>query len=80
MKATIDLPENLLAEARIAARNRGWTVRALFEESLRSFLDAEPPGRGAPFRLRHRIVKGKEAPTMSFAEMLEASGVDRRKA
>lgn len=82
MKTTIDLPQNLLDHARTAAERRGWTVRLLFEESLRSFLERESSETSsAPFRLKHTIVKGKGLvnPGLSFAEILEQSGVDRTK-
>ena len=60
---------------------RGWTVRLIFEQSLRSFLgreSAESPA--APFRLQHTVVKGKGLvnPGLSFASMLEQSGVNRQ--
>ena len=81
MKTTIDLPQALLEDARAAAAQRGWTVRLIFEQSLRSFLareSAESPA--APFRLQHTVVKGKGLvnPGLSFASMLEQSGVNRQ--
>ena len=78
MKTTIDLPNHLLSEVKIAARQRGWTVRVLFEESLRAFLQAKTGIVPEPFRLEHRIVDGAAAPTMTFAEMLETSGINRQ--
>ncbi len=78
MKATVDISENLLNEVREAAERRGWTVRVMFEESLRAFLDREDMREErAPFRLAHTVVRGGEAPAMSFAEMLEATGPNR---
>jgi hypothetical protein len=78
MKTTVDLPANLLDEARDAAQRRGWTIRVVFEESLRAFLEADArQAKAAPLRLRHTIVKGTAVPEMTFAEMLEASGIDR---
>ena len=81
MKATVDLPENLLSEARNLAESRGWTVRVVFEESLRAFLENEANRpKTEPFRLQHTVVGGHglASPGMTFAEMLEASGIDRR--
>lgn len=79
MKATIDLPESLLNEVRTAAQRKGWTVRVLFEESLRTFLASEAAaGTPEPFTLRHSVVHGETAPAMTFSEMLEVSGVNRR--
>jgi hypothetical protein len=78
MKTTIDLPENLLAEVRLEAERRGWTVRILFEESLRAFLHTDGSTRKTqPFRLAHTVVRGHEFPALSFAEMLEATTPNR---
>lgn len=80
MKTTVDLPETLLAEVREAAERRNWTVRMVFEESLRSFLEREQTGMpSARYRLEHTIVTGKGPvnPGMTLAEMLEISGINR---
>jgi len=76
VKTTIDLPENLLAEARLAAERRGWSVRLFFEESLRSFLQ-QTAERPQSFRLAHTVVQGHEFPALSFAEMLDATVPNR---
>lgn len=78
MKATVDLAPELLADARAAAARRGWTVRVVFEESLRAFLQNEEAAfPKAPFQLGHTIVKGERAPDMTFQEMLDASDLNR---
>ena len=78
MKTTIDLPETLLADVRAAAERRGWTVRVVFEESLREFVEREQSKAATePFRLAHTVVRGSEFPAMSFAQMLEATDPDR---
>ena len=78
MKTTIDLPETLLEEVRAVADRRGWTVRVVFEESLRAFIQQEElRATTKPFRLAHTVVKGRKFPSMSFAEMLEATAPDR---
>ena len=78
MKTTVDLPENLLTEVRAAAERRGWTVRVVFEESLRAFLQREEASiRDEPFRLAHTVVHGREFPGMSFTQMLEATDPNR---
>lgn len=41
-KTTIDIPDALLAEAKIAARERGTTLRELVNAGLRDQLEAEP--------------------------------------
>jgi metal-responsive CopG/Arc/MetJ family transcriptional regulator len=78
MKTTIDLPETLLAEVRAVADRRGWTMRVVFEESLRAFVHQEESrAKIKPFRLAHSVVKGRKFPSMSFAEMIEATAPDR---
>ena len=78
MKTTIDLPETLLADARAAAERRGWTVRVVFEESLREFLQKDETAKQAgTFRLSHTIVGGDVAPALSFSEMLEMTNPGR---
>jgi hypothetical protein len=78
MKTTVDLPATLLSEVRAAADKRGWTVRVVFEESLRAFLEREDVrSTPEPFRLAHTVIQGREFPAMSFAEMLGATSPDR---
>ena len=78
MKTTIDLPETLIAHAKALAEYRGWTVRTVFEESLRAFIERAGDTRGMkPFRLAHTIVRGKEYPKMTFSEMLAATDLSR---
>jgi hypothetical protein len=78
MKTTVDIPQNLLTEVRAAAERLGWTVRVVFEESLRAFLQQEEASaRNQPFRLAHTVVQGREFPGMSFTQMLEATDPDR---
>lgn len=60
------------------AEKRGWTVRVVFEESLRAFVQREELlAVSEPFRLSHSVVKGREFPKMNFAQMLEASAPER---
>jgi len=81
MKTTVDLPEALLEEVRAVASRRGWTVRVVFEESLRAFVQQQDLGaEKQPFRLAHTVVRGKAFPAMSFNEMLQATALDRRPA
>ena len=77
MKTTVDLPETLLEEVRIVAGQRGWTVRVVFEESLRAFLNQNPPTLPTAFRLDHTIVGGNQAPDMTFSEMLAETDPNR---
>ena len=79
MKTTVDLPEALLAEVRDVAERRGWTVRVVFEESLRAFLQQQKTETEVkPFKLAHTAVGGGEFPDMTFTQMLEATNPDRR--
>jgi hypothetical protein len=51
-------------------------LKTVFVERLRLFLNADArESGGRPIRLNHTIVHGEAAPPMSFAEMLETSGV-----
>ncbi len=75
MKTTVELNDDLLEKARHLASTKGWTVRTVLEESLRSYLDliAVAATETRPFQLRHTIVKGKglKNPAMTFEEMVE---------
>jgi len=78
VETTVDLPESLLEEVRLVAERRGWTLKTVFEESLRNFVEMEELRKDAPlFRLQHTIVTGKKPPSMTFAEMIEMSYLDR---
>ena len=43
MRTTLDLPDELMKRAKIAAVKRGSTLRELFAEALRGLLAAEAP-------------------------------------
>ena len=58
MKSTVDIADNLLAEAKQAAARDGTTLRALVEAGLRQVL-RERRARSAPFALRRASFKGK---------------------
>ena len=58
MKSTVDIADNLLAEAKQAAAREGTTLRALVEAGLRQVL-RERRARSAPFTLRRASFKGK---------------------
>lgn len=80
MKTTVDLSESLLASVRELAQRRGWTVKVVFEESLRAFLEREAASTPhPPPALQHTIVYGKGLvdPSLTFAQQLELSGSDR---
>lgn len=77
MKTTVNLPDSLLAEVHEAAERRGWTVRVVFEESLRAFLREESPVPKPAFRLAHTVVSGDAFPSMNFGEMLAATDPNR---
>jgi hypothetical protein len=56
MKTTVEIPDNLLAEARKVAAREGTTLRALIEVGLRASLEARPKGKR--FRLRVVTFRG----------------------
>ena len=55
MKTTVEIADPLLEHAKLEARRRGTTVRALIEEGLRIVLE---PTRPANFTLRPAAVSG----------------------
>ncbi len=57
MRTTVDLADGLLVGAKRAARERGVTLRTVFEEALRRFL-GESARRGK-YRLRDRSFGGR---------------------
>jgi hypothetical protein len=57
MKTTVEIPNNLLAEARKIATREKTTVRALIEEGLRSVVAAR--ARAGAFRLRKVSFRGE---------------------
>ena len=57
-KTTIELPDNLVAEAKELAAREGTTLRALVEAGLRSVLERRA-ARDARFRLRDASVEGR---------------------
>ena len=57
-KTTIDIPANLLSEAKEVAARDGLTLRALVESGLRTVIDRRRRGREARFRLRDASVGG----------------------
>lgn len=57
-KTTIDIPANLLSEAKEVAARDGTTLRALVESGLRTVIDRRQRGREARFRLRDASVGG----------------------
>ncbi len=57
MKATIDISDPLLSQARELAAREGVTLRAVVERGLRRVVSETVPG--APFKLRRASFKGK---------------------
>ena len=56
MKTTVEIPDQLLDEARRLASREGTTLRALIEEGLRRIVGERK--RTGPFRLRKATFKG----------------------
>lgn len=57
MKTTVEIPDQLLNEARRLAGREGTTLRALIEEGLRRIVGERK--RTGPFRLRRATFKGE---------------------
>ena len=49
MKSTFELPDELIEQARLAARREGTTLRALIEEGLQRSLEARRQAAGRSF-------------------------------
>jgi hypothetical protein len=67
MKTTLDLDDELLDRARQLAAQRGTTLRALIEDSLRARLHLRPAPAGR-FRLDFPVVEDAEAPHVDIAD------------
>jgi len=79
MKTTIDLPDNLLEEAKRVAARRSTTVKALVESGLRKELRAHTGP--ATFRLRDASYRGRglrpEARGLSWEALRELAYAER---
>lgn len=58
MKTTIDIADPLFEAAKMAAQQRGTTLRALVEMGLRQVLEA-PAKNKRPFKLRKASFRGR---------------------
>jgi hypothetical protein len=58
MKTTIDIPDQLLAEAQALARREGTTLKALTQEGLRKVI-AEKKAKKRGYKLPDRSFKGE---------------------
>ena len=52
MKATVELPDELLIQAKKHAAEHRTTIRALIESGLRNELTRKPAGNGRPKKIR----------------------------
>jgi hypothetical protein len=57
MKTTVEIPDNLLREARQYAHENALTFRQVLETGLRQLLSTKDTAR-APFRLKDRSFRG----------------------
>jgi len=58
MKTTIELNDALLQAAKDVAAREGTTLRVVFENALRGYLQSQSSASGATFRLRRHVFKG----------------------
>jgi len=82
MKTTVELPDDLFAEAQQLARTEGSTMKSLMEEGLRAVIARHrAAGHAARFTLRDASVPGNglsaEFAGSSWAQIREASYGDR---
>jgi len=69
MKTTIELPDELLIEAKKRAAEQRTTLRRLFARGLRRELDASGPGRRPEERkIRWVVVEGGLPPELGLAD------------
>ena len=75
MKVTIDIPDALLERARLYARQRGITLRAVVEQGLRAVLTEECSEQAFTFKLRKATFGGQglspEAASLDAAGLFE---------
>jgi hypothetical protein len=71
MKTTIDLPDDLLMEAKKAAVDRRTTLKGLMERALRRELAAKPGRPKKNKKIRWVIVKGGVAPGVNIRSRVE---------
>lgn len=57
MKTTIEIPDDLVKEAKALARKQGTTLKSIIERGIRTTLKEEQ--RGAKFQLTDKSVKGR---------------------
>lgn len=70
MKTTIDLPDELFAQAKRAALEQGTTLKALIERGLRSALAQPRPRNNARFRFP--VIASMSAPADGAMSVNEA--------
>lgn len=58
MKTTVELPDQLLVEIKVAAARRRWSLRRFFETALRRELSDRGPVAGRPKGLKLRSTPG----------------------
>ncbi|MFM8229752.1 MAG: hypothetical protein ACKOAL_00850 [Chthoniobacterales bacterium] len=78
MKTTLELPDDLYAEAKVVAAQRNTTLRAIFEHALRREI-GEKPGAESPYyrigpdgipRIRREAGSGKVRVTTAMVREL----------
>src|SRR5262245_51416856 len=68
MRTTLDLNDELMRQAKHRAADDGLTLREIFEQALRAYLDRRPQRR-KPYRLKLHSTGGGLQPGVSMSDL-----------
>ena len=76
MKTTVEIADHLLVTAKSLAKERGWTLRMVLEDSLSTYFDRSS-AKEKPYQFQPRIVTGKGLqPGLSWSQLPELNAED----
>jgi len=81
MRTTLDLPDELLKRAKIAAVERGVTLRELVGRALARDISSNPTGEAKPTRIRLPIFRSRQPGSLELtsADMARAEEEEDRR-